>query len=366
MSRRAWWIGCGVGVLIALALVGPAASEQPPQQGGDNSSCLACHDNPSITYKFPGGEVWPVYVGQDAFQASVHGQKGLACTACHPDIQGYPHPALTLGNSRYYQLDRYKTCETCHPKVYQKELDSVHARQIASGNWSAAICTDCHDPHTAQAKPSRVQTPVTCSKCHSSIYDEYRQNVHGKALIAENNTDVPTCVDCHGVHNQEDPRTTGFRLNSPRLCATCHADSAKMSRYGLSTGVFDTYVTDFHGTTVTLFERQSPDLPTNKPVCYDCHGVHNMKSAKDPGSQVFKDNLLKTCQKCHPDASQNFSATWLSHYRPDVRKFPLVFFVDLFYKILIPAVIGFMLLYVVVDFLSHLVRRLRSRHGGEA
>jgi uncharacterized membrane protein len=43
-----------------------------------------------------------------------------------------------------------------------------------------------------------------------------------------------------------------------------------------------------------------------------------------------------------------------------------VFFVDLFYKILIPAVIGFMLLYVAVDFLSRLVRRFRSRHGGEA
>ena len=139
-----------------------------------------------------------------------------------------------------------------------------------------------------------------------------------------------------------------------------------MSRYGLSAGVLDTYVADFHGTTVTLFERQSPDLPTNKPVCYDCHGVHTMKSAEDPASQVFKDNLLATCQKCHPDASQHFPASWLSHYRPDVRKFPLVFFVDLFYKILIPAVIGFMILYVVVDFFGRLARRFRGGNGGEA
>jgi predicted CXXCH cytochrome family protein len=246
-------------------------------------------------------------------------------------------------------------------------LDSVHAQQIAAGNWAAAICTDCHDPHVAQAGPSRVEIPVTCSKCHSTIYNEYRDSVHGKALIDAENTDVPTCVDCHGVHNQEDPHISAFRLNSPQLCASCHADGATMNKYGLSVDVFDTYVADFHGTTVTLFERQSPDQPTNKPVCYDCHGVHNMRRADDPSSQVFQDNLLRTCQKCHPDASASFSSTWLSHYRPDVRKFPLVFFVDLFYKILVPAVIGFMVLYVVVEFVSRLARRLRGgRQGGEA
>ncbi len=351
--------------MLVLLWVPQTAAEQPPQQqSGDNASCLTCHTNPSLTYQFPGGEVWSLYVDQSAFQTSVHGQNGLACTACHDDIQGYPHPPLAVGNPRYYQLEHYKTCETCHPEVYRTALDSVHASQIAAGNWRAAICTDCHDPHTAQARPLRVEIPLTCSKCHSSIYNEYKDSVHGKALIDANNTDVPTCVDCHGVHTQEDPRTTQFRLNSPILCATCHADRAKMDKYGISTQVFDTYVADFHGTTVTLFERQSPDLPTNKPVCYDCHGVHNMRSVDDPASQVYKDNLLRTCQKCHPDASQNFSSTWLSHYRPDVHKYPLVFFVDLFYKILIPAVLGFMALYVSVESLGRLVRRLRRRRGG--
>jgi predicted CXXCH cytochrome family protein len=367
MIRLSGWVGAWLVAGVALVLASPTLAESPPYQEVDNAGCLACHNNPSLTYEFTGGEIWSLYVAQEDFATSVHGQRTLACTACHTDIQGYPHPQLTVGSSRYYQLEQYKTCETCHPAVYREALDSVHARQIAAGNWAAAICTDCHDPHTAQAGPSRTEIPVTCSKCHSSIYTEYRESVHGEALLDADNLDVPTCVDCHGVHQQEDPRTALFRLNSPRLCATCHADADMMGRYGLSTEVFDTYVADFHGTTVTLFERLSPDLPTNKPVCYDCHGVHNMRSAADPGSQVYQENLLKTCQKCHPDASANFSATWLSHYRPDLRKYPLVFFVDLFYKLLIPAVIGFMLLYVGVDALSRLSRRLRrGRQRGEA
>jgi hypothetical protein len=91
-----------------------------------------------------------------------------------------------------------------------------------------------------------------------------------------------------------------------------------------------------------------------------------MKSPNDPTSQVYRANLLKTCQKCHPDATQNFSASWLSHYEPDVNKYPLVYFVDLFYKIFIPAVLGFMGLYVVVDAGGQLTRRLRRTKDEEA
>jgi hypothetical protein len=117
---------------------------------------------------------------------------------------------------------------------------------------------------------------------------------------------------------------------------------------------------------VTLFERQSPDLPTNKPVCYDCHGVHNMRSHEDPQSQVFQENLLRTCQKCHPDATQEFSASWLSHYEPDLERYPVVYFVDLFYKILIPSVLGFMGVYVGVDIFGHLLRRVKGSREEEA
>ncbi len=98
-----------------------------------------------------------------------------------------------------------------------------------------------------------------------------------------------------------------FHLFSPEICAKCHADKELMGRYGLSADVFDTYVSDFHGTTVELFQKTAPDQQTNKPVCIDCHGVHDMKSVDDPESTVIKANLLKTCQKCHPDATRQLS-----------------------------------------------------------
>ncbi len=367
MNRPWLWITIALSLLLGLIAAAPALAGGPPQQGGDNGPCLACHGQSDLTYKFPSGEVWSLYVEQNVFHNSVHGEQGLACTACHTDISGYPHAPLKAGSVRDFQLQEYQTCQQCHKDVYQQSLDSIHAKQIAAGNFSAAICTDCHGAHdtTPPDKP-RTKIPKTCSKCHSGIYNEYLGSVHGQALTDNSNPDVPTCIDCHGVHNQEDPRTTQFRLNSPQLCATCHANKAMMSKYNISTNVFQTYVADFHGTTVTLFKRESPDLPTNKPVCYDCHGVHNMKAPDDPTSQVYRENLLQTCQKCHPDASQNFSASWLSHYEPDVNKYPLVYFVDLFYKIFIPAILGFMGLYVVIDAGGRVAQRLRRTKNEEA
>jgi hypothetical protein len=81
-----------------------------------------------------------------------------------------------------------------------------------------------------------------------------------------------------------------------------------MGQYDISTDVFNTYVADFHGTTVTLFDHQGfededPLFRTNMAVCSDCHGVHNIMATDDPHAGIaIKENLLITCQECHPDA----------------------------------------------------------------
>jgi hypothetical protein len=248
---------------------------------------------------------------------------------------------------------------------------------IAAGNKNAAVCSDCHNPHTQRKitgedgkllPEGRLAVPRTCARCHGQIQAQYRKSVHGAALV-DGNTDVPTCIDCHGVHDIPDPRTAEFRLASPRLCADCHTDRRKMAKYHLSTQVLRTYVADFHGSTVTLFERRHPDQVTNKPVCYDCHGVHDIARVDDPknGLQV-KENLLRTCRKCHPDASANFPDAWLSHYIPSREHNPVVYWAQVAYRILIPAVVGGMALFVGTDFVRRRIdrrRHLERRHRVE-
>ncbi len=123
-----------------------------------------------------------------------------------------------------------------------------------------------------------------------------------------------------------------------------------MDKYGISTNVLNTYVADFHGTTVTLFEKQSPDAPTNKPVCYDCHGIHDISRVDDPQTGIeMQQNLLVRCKVCHPDATSNFPSAWMSHYIPSPQHYSLVYYVNLFYKFFIPLVLGGMVALVGLD-----------------
>lgn len=351
--RRRWLIAGGLALLFSLLIVAAVSAAQ-----GDNSTCLGCHSNAGLSAQLASGEVLPLTVDPNVFNASIHGKAGLTCVACHTNITGYPHPKLTAGDRRSFQLERYTQCQTCHQTQYRQTLDSNHARALAAGNRQAAICTDCHGAHdTTDPKSPRQKISTTCEKCHSTIYNEYASSVHGQALAANSNPDVPVCTDCHGTHTQEDPTTAAFRLKSPSICGKCHGDATLMRRYSISTDVFNTYVSDFHGTTVQLFEKQSPDQPTNKAVCTDCHGVHNIKQVTATDATVVKQNLLITCRKCHPDATTNFPDSWVGHFRPSPTRYALVYYVNLFYKILIPAVIGAMALFVLVDAFRRITRR---------
>ncbi|HEX7621586.1 MAG TPA: cytochrome c3 family protein [Anaerolineales bacterium] len=371
-------LGFGL-VIVALAeFVKPVAAspasapiQNPvavPGELPDNAACLFCHEKPGLTRTLPGGETLSLTIDSSHFADSAH--QRVACSECHSNIVSFPHPDLQVQTLREFSLQMYTICQKCHEEQYSKTLDSVHMRAVAAGNTNAAICTDCHNPHTqpvitdqtgALLPAARLSIPEICARCHSAIYDTYKQSVHGAALTQEGNTDVPTCIDCHGVHNIEDPTTTAFRLQSPQLCAKCHTNPAIMSKYGIPTQVLNTYVADFHGTTVTLFEKLSADQATNKPVCFDCHGVHDIKRVDDPvyGLQM-KQNLLLACQRCHPDANINFPDAWMSHYIPSPTHYPIVFYVNLFYKFFIPLVIGSMGVFVISD----IVRRLIDRRKG--
>jgi predicted CXXCH cytochrome family protein len=351
--------------ILAVGITTAAPTDPAPSaQGVDNDTCLACHNTPGLQKELSSGEILYLTVDRITYRTSSHGRQNYACVQCHTDIREFPHPENKAETLRDLTLELYTSCKQCHQEKYDASLDSVHGKALAGGNEEAAVCTDCHNPHNTQ-NPSQPRTRIaqTCERCHSEIVTLYKESVHGSALIGEGNPDVPTCIDCHGVHDVEGPSTGPFHLFSPTICEKCHADEELMGSYGISTNVFESYVADFHGTTVILFEELAPDQVTNKPVCIDCHGVHDMKSVDDPESTVIKENLLGTCQKCHPDATTNFPSSWLSHYRPSPEHSPIVYYVNLFYQILIPGVIGSMALFVIFDGSKRLRVRQRQKEN---
>ncbi len=351
--RACWWLAVMsaallTAALITLALRSASARAEGGPPAGSNQACFECHAGAGKQLTFASGEALSMDVDLTAYRGSVHGAR-LDCLDCHERNREYPHPAVEVRSRRDYARAEYETCYRCHFEQYTRSLDSSHFDAMASGNADAAICTDCHTAHAVTSlKGERQRIALTCAKCHKEIYDTYSQSVHGAAL-AENNLDVPSCIDCHGVHDIGSATTASFRSNSVQLCSNCHADKKLMSKYGVSANVSKTYLDDFHGKTVGFYQDQSPSVWPDVAVCTDCHGVHDIKRPDDPGSSVVKANLTTTCRRCHGDATPNFPSAWLAHYEPSIDKAPIVFFVKQYYKLLIPLMVAGLGLNVALD-----------------
>jgi len=342
-----------------------ADSPQPVSQ-----QCATCHSllDDSVERTTSPDEI-QLHVAANVVEGSVHGNRlvegvaypPLVCTECHVQMgeAGFPHPPELLVDRETLRASVEEQCIECHSLEGGQFADGIHAERAAEGKLNAASCADCHGSHDIQ-QPNEPRTRVsdTCGTCHEEIFTQYKTSVHGEALYGEDNPDVPVCTDCHDAHQIDDPTTAAFRLSSPEMCGKCHADDEKMAKYDISTDVFDTYVADFHGTTVTLFAHESSNEPTNKVVCYDCHGVHDIQSVSDATEAELQVRLLETCRECHPDASENFSASWMSHYTPSLEHYPAVYLVDIFYKILIPTVLGGFMLFIGSD----VFRRVSDRY----
>lgn len=332
----------GVVCALAFLLAWGARAEDD-----EIETCLSCHEDPGLEKVFADGAKQSLLVDRKVFTDSVHGRK-LRCTDCHAGMDEIPHPERQWKDAAEFQAGMRQACQSCHYTNYKKYLDSVHNRVLGEGG-PAPTCVDCHGAHEVNPPGSpRTRISETCSGCHSEVADTYAKSVHGQSLSGPNASDVPVCTDCHRSHDIVDPRQAAFLLRTPEQCGKCHADPERMKKYGLSTSVLQSYLTDFHGMTASLSKNTAQGDARVTAVCVDCHGVHDIAKVDSPDSPVLKANLVKTCRNCHPGATESFPGAWLSHFEPTWQRAPLVYATKLFYKIFIPFVIGGLVLQILL------------------
>lgn len=191
-------------------------------------------------------------------------------------------------------------CAICHGKPdFKKVLPTgeiktlyVKGKEIKASIHAGKSCNDCHADVTEIPHHSTPQK-VNCTRCHyrgnpagapqNVNYEAFRQSVHGQAVQA-GNPKAPVCQDCHGTHLIQPhtvPASTINRQNIPSLCGQCHIESYAVFRESV------------HGH--ALINQNNPDVP----VCTNCHGEHNIRGPKDPGSTVFSTNISQSCSRCH-------------------------------------------------------------------
>lgn len=322
------------------------------EEGKD--TCFECHRY-DMTMSFRDGSTASAEVDAGHLKQSVH--ERLRCNDCHFGFSSREHPDRRFKDKRDFTIVSTEICRRCHFDKYTKTLESIHFNILTQGNLKAPVCVDCHGSHGITAgRTEKIRSAQRCEKCHSVIYDTYAKSVHGAALISEHNQDVPVCSDCHRAHDITDPRMTDFRNDVPQMCGNCHANEKLMAKYGLSTAVLDSYLEDFHGVTLTYYKKQEKPV-RHIAVCIDCHGIHDITKVKGPNATVLKANLAKRCQKCHPAATENFPDSWISHYEPDFRRAPLVYGINMIYKVFIP----FMIIGLVLQIILHIWRYAVNR-----
>lgn len=210
------------------------------------------------------------------------------CLDCHADeeLMSHPDESMTLPDGVGVKLPKFKlkteSSSFIEPKVIR---ESVH------GDLD---CQSCHADVEDVPHVKGLQR-VDCGQCHDEVQKIYDTSLHGKALV-KGDEDAPLCQDCHGSHairKSSDRLSPTYSLNLPKTCARCHADTDIVARRKINIPEpYKAYERSVHGRALNRGLLVSA-------VCSDCHGSHDLKPARDPNSPIYRENVPKTCSKCH-------------------------------------------------------------------
>lgn len=320
--------------------------------------CMRCHRHAGRLQFASGGAV-SVQVDTDIIAQSSH--HNLSCSDCHFSFSASEHPRRQFRSIREYRLSASELCRRCHFDKQAKMTESIHYSLVSTGRIDAPTCVDCHGGHSVTSPGAdRSVIVAKCASCHAPVFAEFAKSVHGSALRETSSPDVPTCIDCHSSHAIRATRSAVFHNGIPDTCSKCHGNRQIMAKYGLTTAVVRTYLSDFHGMTLQLHRKEIRSLQQSAApmaVCSDCHGIHNIARAAGKNAAIIKSNLLKRCQSCHPNASDNFPDAWLSHYEPSLSTMPLIFVLKWFYRIMLVIMVVGLVFQIFLDIRRHLEKR---------
>ena len=245
----------------------------------------------------------------------VHFRSGLACAGCHGG-----DPTADFGHDfvkEWPEKDRQKNrawvvqfCARCHsdPKMMHdfnpslptdqlaKFKDSPHGRALLEQHDDRApSCVSCHGVHgirpakDPQSKVYAQRVPETCGVCHAdpkimagftradgsplptTQLAEYRDSVHGRALLVRGDLGAPACNTCHGNHAASPPGVAQVS----RSCSLCHSANASLFDGSKHKHAFDQH---------------------NWPECGQCHSNHAIAKTHDSMLGTGRGQL---CGDCH-------------------------------------------------------------------
>lgn len=203
----------------------------------ENSDCMECHTNREkvdikVRVDSVTGEVETVsmLVDKDEYHASAHGGEDFYCIDCHADLE-------ESEGEHYPNLKPVDCITFCHDDPGATFLEGSHAGLMREKGVQLPTCKYCHTGEKSKMNTPRADnlahrrdTIEKCGGCHEKYLRSYRNNLHGQVTaMGHVDTDIATCVDCHGQHtilNSSDPESTLGVENAKETCGKCHAGAS--------------------------------------------------------------------------------------------------------------------------------------------
>lgn len=204
-------------------------------------------------------------------------------------------------------------CGLCHPEERVQFSASIHSQELIRcsdchrGNPESVSVTEAHKGDFRDLK-RRQEIPEHCASCHSDpqkmrVYnlptDQYAlyQISHHGVSLANGNTNVAVCTDCHGTHKilrSKNPESQVYVRNIPATCGTCHGGAHGEGAVAADeSNPLKDYLASVHGK--ELIEEGN----TNAPDCSRCHGIHGSAPAG-------VGDVSRMCGNCHSSALRAF------------------------------------------------------------
>jgi hypothetical protein len=293
----------------------PAAKTPPAANApAAENNCLACHSESSLWE----GDRLKFYITEKTLAADIHWQKGIRCVDCHGGDPSSLDFAVAHGAEANFHpaktpADVPQLCGSCHANMeYMRHYQpsprtdqlaeywtSGHGRRLkATGDPQVATCLSCHGgKHNIKAVASldspvyRTHIAETCATCHGNEkimagreyqgrplghgqYEQWRQSVHGRAMMDKGDLSAATCNNCHGNHGALPP-DIGSVANA---CGQCHTKVAKLFSETLMKHRFE---------------------KAGLPGCATCHFDGGTHLIRTPSDEMLGMTGTAVCKKCH-------------------------------------------------------------------
>ena len=338
--KKIWSIGFFCGLLPFLFLISISQSAS----SDDELNCELCHKHRGLSRIDEDGQFRLFYINQELFESGPH--RRIKCKDCHTDIDRIPHdPAKKVDcTQECHIIEPSGQTEFSHKSVAETLAKSVHGKLDANGS------------------PKKHQEDYPdCKSCHDQPLYRPFSIYKGEKVAGISKRAITRCESCHDSgnfakdfyeHVTSRLHKTRYPLETIEVCAKCHEDEGFRERHELD-DVVTSYKETFHGKLLILGSEKMPD-------CLDCHVVegensHLIEPKEALTSAVNESNLATTCRTsdCHVKAAAQL-ASFQVHVTYDRKKYPVQFYLLIFFKALMAFVLYFFLILIFLELLRRL------------